>query len=69
MPDSQRRLVGPLQVVDDQHSWRGRTQLIRQRDPDRRSLATAEGLGSSTENRELMLTANPPWRTNRPRGQ
>ena len=38
-------------------------------DPDHGSLTTAEGLGSSMENRELMLTANPPCGTNRPHAQ
>ena len=31
MPHHQRRLIGPLQVVDDQHGGSGRTQLVHQR--------------------------------------
>ena len=31
MPDQQRRVVGPLQVVDDQHRGGGRAQLVHQR--------------------------------------
>ena len=31
MPDHQRRLIGPLQVVDDQHRGGGRAQLVHQR--------------------------------------
>jgi hypothetical protein len=32
VPDDQRRVVGPLQVLDDHHHGGGRTQLVRQRD-------------------------------------
>ena len=34
-------------------------------DPDHCSLAPAEGLDGGTENRKLMLTANPLWGTHR----
>jgi hypothetical protein len=62
-PD-QRRLIGPLQVVDDDHGGGGRAQLVHQGrladaglalDPDHRALSAAEGVATSTEDRELLL--------------
>jgi hypothetical protein len=46
VPDHERRLVGPLQVIDDQHRGGGRAQLVGQRqqhlDAGDRRVAVAE---------------------------
>jgi hypothetical protein len=34
MPDHQRRLIGPLQVIDHYHGGSGRAQLVGQRHQD-----------------------------------
>jgi hypothetical protein len=69
VPDDQRRVVGPLQVIQDDDGWGGRAQLIRQRRQhldagDRRVPVSEQPQSSAAE--QVAGVRPPPIRRARP---